>query len=933
MSSPTVAAESARRAAADTERGVTSAQVVPSPPPKSGPSTDDALTDQLTTLKIEEADSSDDLSEGTETPNELAAPNRNHDVIEQIMRSFRANLDLKLGQVASAVSTAKSKQSKETEAHDESSEADDNDSAREPAHLAETSTALSVDAKAKPQKGKSVEDAKKGSVPGSEEETLSTSVAAMPQVKAKKSASLFTSIRSPRRLFQKRAAFVQPGPSFDAQSEGIAPAGGSVSLASEVPPSAPSSATTSSPPGAPPPPPPGSKAPPPPPRAPVPTALQTTATPSEDTRIYPGLALASASALASTPSTSSFSASTRQPPKPPAPSARFRKASPATPSEAKSSARSSRRDGLQRREEASDSTALALETESFPEHSQPVQEQRRSSSSSAASAPAPPSNLRDYRPPAPASFRPPQVAMFPQPSASMGQIASFSGFSADRFGAAPPPRPIAPRAIVPPAAPAAPQLPDLHGGGGPMPFGNTSLAPSEEAEMALLLQNFINPNAGQFPGPANDPTSAISPLDLQQALLSASTMASPFMGMGLTFVQQGMSLPEVEPRHQSVSSPETPNRSGPVHQPVTPQSMGRAKHDQDWEEGVASDHDGRRKKQRRSVADKGGAGGSKKFACPYFKRNRRKYSKWTSCPGPGWDEVHRVKTHLYRRHALPIQCPRCWDIFKTEDALNAHLQHDVRCEVRENRSLVEGFTKDQEKKLRSRKKATADTTDEDKWREIYTILFPDDDPESTPTPYYDSTDYEPDDSASPRSGELEDYTTFVRREMPTLVRRELENLFDNEFQDIEAHLRPRVAEIVLKLQPKLLGLYKQSQMPLSEYGPPSNEPLPSGDQGLTPALSHRTGTDQGSTPTTDPYLAPSTDFTFDTGDVLNFDTTGLGLGGWEQPLPYDGDYVDAGFNWDNDFNHLLNPALILGGDKATVSGWEPQAHGQDGYRG
>lgn len=193
---------------------------------------------------------------------------------------------------------------------------------------------------------------------------------------------------------------------------------------------------------------------------------------------------------------------------------------------------------------------------------------------------------------------------------------------------------------------------------------------------------------------------------------------------------------------------------------------------------------------------------------------------------------------------------------------------------------------------------------------------------------YDAIDYDLEDSASPKSGELEDYTSFVRREMPTLVRRELENLFDNEFQDIEAHLRPRVAEIVLKLQPKLLGLYKQSQMPLSEYGPSSNEPV-TNDSNLTPAPSHRTGTDQGSTPTTDPYIPPSSDFTFDHGGVLNFDDTGLGLGGWDQPLQFDGAYGE-GFNWDNDFNQLLNPALILGGDKTNVLGWHPQNDGQDG---
>jgi ribosome modulation factor len=58
-----------------------------------------------------------------------------------------------------------------------------------------------------------------------------------------------------------------------------------------------------------------------------------------------------------------------------------------------------------------------------------------------------------------------------------------------------------------------------------------------------------------------------------------------------------------------------------------------------------ADGDRRRKKTRRasSHAVAAGANGNRKFACPYFKRNPKKYRKWTSCPGPGWDEVHRVK--------------------------------------------------------------------------------------------------------------------------------------------------------------------------------------------------------------------------------------------------------------------------------------------------
>lgn len=34
---------------------------------------------------------------------------------------------------------------------------------------------------------------------------------------------------------------------------------------------------------------------------------------------------------------------------------------------------------------------------------------------------------------------------------------------------------------------------------------------------------------------------------------------------------------------------------------------------------------------------------SEKLACPFFKRHSKKYQFWRSCPGPGWDTVHRVK--------------------------------------------------------------------------------------------------------------------------------------------------------------------------------------------------------------------------------------------------------------------------------------------------
>jgi hypothetical protein len=45
---------------------------------------------------------------------------------------------------------------------------------------------------------------------------------------------------------------------------------------------------------------------------------------------------------------------------------------------------------------------------------------------------------------------------------------------------------------------------------------------------------------------------------------------------------------------------------------------------------------------------------------------------------------------------------------------------------------VEGFDKQQEKKLKSRKRSTL--SEEEKWRETFRILFPDDEEENIPSP-------------------------------------------------------------------------------------------------------------------------------------------------------------------------------------------------------
>lgn len=38
-----------------------------------------------------------------------------------------------------------------------------------------------------------------------------------------------------------------------------------------------------------------------------------------------------------------------------------------------------------------------------------------------------------------------------------------------------------------------------------------------------------------------------------------------------------------------------------------------------------------------------------RYACPFFKHNPQKYGSRSSCSGPGWESVYRVKYVTYKR--------------------------------------------------------------------------------------------------------------------------------------------------------------------------------------------------------------------------------------------------------------------------------------------
>ena len=126
--------------------------------------------------------------------------------------------------------------------------------------------------------------------------------------------------------------------------------------------------------------------------------------------------------------------------------------------------------------------------------------------------------------------------------------------------------------------------------------------------------------------------------------------------------------------------------------------------------------------------------------------------------------------------------------------------------------------------------------------------------------------------------------------MPSLVRRELETLFRDEFHDIEEHVKPRVAEIVLSLQPRLLQLYKTStEIAPSESDLTSPHTVSSAEASSTPAT------------------APSHQG-LDVSSFDNFDWSEWEASSSNQPSSTAG--TDEGMNWDMEFDSLFSQTLF-----------------------
>lgn len=176
-----------------------------------------------------------------------------------------------------------------------------------------------------------------------------------------------------------------------------------------------------------------------------------------------------------------------------------------------------------------------------------------------------------------------------------------------------------------------------------------------------------------------------------------------------------------------------------------------------------------------------------KFACPFYKHDPDQYRNRRTCPGPGWPTVHRMKEHLYRSHAQPIFCPICYATFKSDKEQSNHVRLQ-QCQ-RSAPQKIDGI--DRETVWTLRKRTTALRLEEDKWRDVYHVLFPDVADGDIPSPFYEC------DSPSESSRRF-------RRELLRRVQAELFATADRVPGPVEQQLLQRVAHIIRNCEEDLL---------------------------------------------------------------------------------------------------------------------------------
>ncbi|KAF2421194.1 hypothetical protein EJ08DRAFT_653518 [Tothia fuscella] len=189
----------------------------------------------------------------------------------------------------------------------------------------------------------------------------------------------------------------------------------------------------------------------------------------------------------------------------------------------------------------------------------------------------------------------------------------------------------------------------------------------------------------------------------------------------------------------------------------------------------------------------------KRFACPFFQYCPAKHQGHRSCEGPGFETVHRAKEHVYRCHMFPLTCKRCTKAFKSHDALEQHYTDQIPCQA--NTASREECSELQQRQLKSRKRPPGQT-EEQRWREMYRILFPKD--QRIPSAFCETT-------CRCCHRHLECFKEYITAELPRVVQLDIDSQsssFRNKLKakvPLKTMINNRIQELFDNFSAKLIN--------------------------------------------------------------------------------------------------------------------------------
>ncbi|OJD38666.1 zn2 cys6 dna-binding protein [Diplodia corticola] len=255
--------------------------------------------------------------------------------------------------------------------------------------------------------------------------------------------------------------------------------------------------------------------------------------------------------------------------------------------------------------------------------------------------------------------------------------------------------------------------------------------------------------------------------------------------------------------------------NGPSFGSTSSSSRGKRKANDSSPPGGQEDGDGSKKQNPDPSGDPKSPSqvdSNRRLGCPYYKRQAMRGEiitpKSTSCVIPGFSTIYRL-----RHHRRSIHCPRCYVAFASEQQLKPHLTAEEQCEELPNPPPIEGFDKEQEVELRTRRRDKRSMTVEQKWRDTYRILFPHDSESTYPNPY---CEHEQGGAPStPYSEELAQLDAYVRQELPRFVRAKLERTVELDNGHLRESLISQLVDLARDCQEEVSASFWQREATLA----------------------------------------------------------------------------------------------------------------------